>query len=104
MCVRLGIVDLICFSDFRKSSDVELVDKEVLKNVNIQFDLKHKEAAFSSSLSQIMLLPLQAQDVNDWCSSVEAEIKDLGKYIRTFCKDRHAFDEYLHKEILRRQL
>lgn len=26
-----------------------------------------------------MLVPLQAQHVNNWCTAVEAEIKELGK-------------------------
>lgn len=64
--------------DIRISSNPELLQKEVAKNVNIQFDLQQKEPTYTSSLSQTMLLPLQAGDVNEWCSAVEAEIRDLG--------------------------
>lgn len=82
MCVFYQIAVCVTWcsisSDFRMASEPELLQKEVAKNVNIQFDLKQKDPTYSSSLSQMMLVPFQAKDVNEWCSAVETEIKDLG--------------------------
>lgn len=59
-------------------SDPELLQKEIAKNVNIQFDLNLKGS--KHALNHVMLLPLQPDDVNQWCDEVEAEIKDLCTY------------------------